>query len=133
MRIRRRWLAAAICTALLTSACGGDDDADTAAGTVADTADGASGGVTGDDAAAGAAITIDEFAFDGVTEVAVGTTVVVTNADSTQHTWSAVDGAFDSGALAPGDSFELTFTEAGTFDYQCNFHPSMTGTIVVTA
>ena len=27
MRTRRRWLAAAICTALVTTACGGDDDA----------------------------------------------------------------------------------------------------------
>lgn len=132
MPARRRWLAAAICTALLTSACGGDDDdVDTPAGTVDDTAEDAEGD-TADDAAAGATITIDDFAFDGVTEVALGTTVVVTNADSTPHTWSAVDGAFDSGSLAPGDSFEFTFTEAGTFDYQCNFHPSMTGTIVVT-
>ena len=132
MRIARRWLTVAICTALLTSACGGDDDADAGTPPTAGTADGADD-ATGDDAAVGATITIDGFAFDGVTEVAVGTTVVVTNADTTQHTWSAVEGAFDSGALAPGDTFEFTFTEAGTFDYQCNFHPSMTGTIVVTA
>jgi plastocyanin len=79
-----------------------------------------------------ATIEIANFAFDGVTEVAVGTTVVVTNIDSATHTWSALDGTFDSGALAAGDTFEFTFTEAGTFDYQCNFHPSMTGTIVVT-
>jgi plastocyanin len=67
-----------------------------------------------------------------VSEVPVGTTVVVTNTDSTQHTWTALDGTFDSGALGEGDTFEFTFTEAGTFDYRCNFHPSMTGTIVVT-
>lgn len=79
-----------------------------------------------------AAITIANFAFSGVAEVPVGTTVTVTNTDNTQHTWSADDGTFDSGALSPGESFEFTFTEAGSFAYFCNFHPSMSGTIVVT-
>ncbi len=86
----------------------------------------------GEDAVAGDTITISNFSFDGVTEVAVGTTVVVTNTDSAPHTWSAEDGTFDSGALGEGDTFEFTFTEAGEFPYFCNFHPSMTGTIVVT-
>lgn len=80
----------------------------------------------------GVTITIADFAFGGVTEVAVGTTVVVTNTDAAPHTWSADDGAFDSGALGEGETFEFTFTEAGEFAYHCNFHPSMTGTIVVT-
>ena len=81
---------------------------------------------------AGNTITIADFAFSGVTEIAVGTTIVVSNTDATPHTWSADDGAFDSGALSEGDTFEFTFTEAGEFAYHCNFHPSMTGTIVVT-
>lgn len=80
----------------------------------------------------GATITIADFAFGGVTEVPIGTTVVVTNEDATNHTWTAEDGTFDSGALGEGDSFEFTFTEAGQFSYFCNFHPSMTGQIVVT-
>ncbi len=81
---------------------------------------------------AGNTITIADFAFSGVTEVAVGTTIVVTNTDASPHTWSADGGSFDSGALSEGDTFEFTFTEAGEFAYHCNFHPSMTGTIVVT-
>ena len=89
-----------------------------------------SGDAAGD--AEGAAITIADFAFGGVTEVPVGTTVVVTNTDGATHTWTAEDGTFDSGALGQDDSFEFTFTEAGEFSYFCNFHPSMTGTIVVT-
>lgn len=80
----------------------------------------------------GATITIADFAFDGITEVAVGTTVVVTNTDSAPHTWTAVDGAFDSGSLGQGETFEFTFDTAGEFEYFCNFHPSMTGTITVT-
>lgn len=81
---------------------------------------------------AGNVITISDFSFDGVAEVPIGTTVVVTNTDPSPHTWSAEDGTFDSGALSEGDTFEFTFTEAGEFAYFCNFHPSMTGTIVVT-
>ena len=93
----------------------------------------ATGDASGDTASADdATITIADFAFDGVTEIPVGTTVVVTNEDSTAHTWTAVDGEFDSGALNPGDTFEFTFTEPGEFAYFCNFHPSMEGTITVT-
>lgn len=99
----------------------GDEDA--AAG--AD--EGAGEGAAGDNT-----ITIADFAFGGVTEVAVGTTVVVTNTDGSPHTWTAEGGAFDSGALGQNETFEFTFTEAGEFAYFCNFHPSMTGTIVVT-
>ena len=113
---------------LALGACGGDDD-DPAGDPVDQPADAPA---DEPDAAGEATITIADFAFDGVTEVAVGTTVIVTNDDSSQHTWSALDGAFDSGALAPGDSFEFTFTEPGEFAYQCNFHPSMTGTITVS-
>ena len=106
---------------LALSGCGGDDDVESI-----DTE------APADTAGAEATITIAGFAFEGVTEVPVGTTVVVTNTDSAQHTWTALDGTFDSGALGEGDTFEFTFDEAGSFDYQCNFHPSMTGTIVVT-
>jgi plastocyanin len=101
----------------VTGAATGDASGDTAS---ADTA-------SADDAT----ITIADFTFDGVTEIPIGTTVVVTNEDSTAHTWTAVDGEFDSGALDPGDTFEFTFTETGEFAYVCNFHPSMEGTITV--
>ena len=87
---------------------------------------------TPDPAPDGPTITIAGFAFSGVTEVAVGTTVVVTNTDAATHTWTAEDDTFDSGPLSQGTSFEFTFTEPGEFAYFCNFHPSMQGTIVVT-
>lgn len=121
-----RRVAAIGVVALSLSACGSDDEptngADASAPETSDSTD----------SIESATITIADFAFDGVTEVTVGTTVVVTNTDGAQHTWTALDGTFDSGALGEGDSFEFTFTEPGSFDYRCNFHPSMTGTIVVT-
>jgi plastocyanin len=125
--------AAALGVLIAVAACGGgDDDTDATIDTAtAQTVDDPTDGTA--TPAGDATITIADFAFEGVTEVAVGTTVVVTNTDGASHTWTAVDGSFDSGALGQGDSFEFTFTEPGEFEYACNFHPSMQGTIVVTA
>lgn len=117
--------AVAIAGLLSLAACSGDDGGGSPA-TESATASADS------PAAADSTITISGFAFSGVTEIPVGTTVVVTNDDSATHTWTATDGSFDSGSLAPGASFEFTFTEAGTFEYVCNFHPTMTGSITVT-
>lgn len=41
------------------------------------------------------------------------------------------DGSFSSGLFNPGQSFTLTFSEPGTYNYVCNIHPGMSGTIVV--
>ncbi len=118
----RTTLAASASLLLTLTACGGGDDASSAAEAVSTAP-----------ATGGAAITIAGFAFSGATEVAVGTTVAVTNDDSATHTWTSEDGTFDSGSIAPGESFEFTFDTAGTFAYHCNFHASMQGTITVTA
>ena len=128
-------------TVLVAAGCGGDDDdaTPTTVATVTTPAPTDEPATTDAPAPTTAApevgeteIVIADFAFTGVQEVPVGTTIVVTNADAATHTFTAVDGSFDSGALAQGDTFEVTFTDAGEFEYVCNFHPSMTGTIVVT-
>jgi len=77
-------------------------------------------------------VTIANFSFGpNDLQVKVGTTVTWTNQDSASHTVTADDGSFDSGSLSQGSSFSFTFTEAGTFPYSCNFHPSMVGTVTV--
>lgn len=38
---------------------------------------------------------------------------------------------FSSPTLAPGATFTFTFTAAGTYEYHCGIHGSMTGSIVV--
>lgn len=76
-------------------------------------------------------ITIADFAFSGPETASVGDTITVTNEDAVGHTWTAVDGDFDSGSLGQGESFEFTFDEAGEFDYFCAVHPTMTGIITV--
>jgi plastocyanin len=82
--------------------------------------------------------------------VSVGTTVTFYNASDEAHTVTAADGVpqyFASGGfesedvakenvgealVAPGESYEVTFEEPGTYDYFCiPHHDEMTGTIEV--
>ena len=63
--------------------------------------------------------------------VTLGTTVSWTIIGDLPHTVTA-DG-FDSGIMSPGDVFEWTFEEAGTFDYVCALHPGMEGRVIVEA
>ena len=85
-----------------------------------------------DEEASGESVEIADFAFSPAElTVPAGTTVTWTNNDSAPHTVTSDDGAFDSGRLDEGDTFEFTFEEAGTFAYHCDFHPNMTATITV--
>src|SRR5438445_10390219 len=64
-------------------------------------------------------------------------TVTWINNDNVTHTVTSgdpqkgADGKFDSRLLKPGKEFSHTFTEIGTFNYYCQVHPAMIGTIVV--
>lgn len=78
-----------------------------------------------------ASITIENFSFEGATNVTVGTTVTVTNHDGVTHTWTSADGVWNSGGLGGGESFEFTFDEPGEYAYFCSIHPTMTGTVIV--
>jgi plastocyanin len=64
--------------------------------------------------------------------VSAGTTVTWTNQGSASVTVTSADGLFDSGQIAPGGSFSVTFDTPGTFRYFCDPYPHMKGTIVVT-
>jgi plastocyanin len=65
--------------------------------------------------------------------VAPGQTVVWTNGDTASHTVTSDTLVWDSGILAPGDSFFRVFPFRGTFPYRCVVHGAarMSGTIVV--
>ena len=69
------------------------------------------------------AIAIADFKFvpEDVT-VDVGTAVTWTNEDAAPHTATADDGSFDTGDLREGDEDTVTFSEAGSFTYFCEFH-----------
>lgn len=65
-------------------------------------------------------------------EITVGDTVTWTNEDDgVIHTVTAADESFDSGFLAPGESWSYTFTEPGEFEYLCMPHPWMRARVIV--
>jgi len=79
-------------------------------------------------------VNIQNMAFSPSTlNVKVGTTVTWVNKDSTAHDVVSDTGLFNSGNLNNGQSYSYTFNQAGSFPYHCGIHPSMTGTIVVSA
>ena len=70
-------------------------------------------------------------------EIKVGDTVSWINNDSSPHTVtsSSDEGniTFDSDVLRRGETFYFTFDQEGQYVYLCTLHPSMIGTVVVTA
>jgi plastocyanin len=42
-------------------------------------------------------------------------------------------GPLRSKTLNTGDTYQYTFTRAGTYSYLCTIHPFMLGSVVVTA
>lgn len=64
-------------------------------------------------------------------EVGVNNTITWMNQDSAPHTVTANSNSFNSGTIVPGSNFTMTFTTPGTYQYHCNIHPFMTGTVIV--
>ena len=75
-------------------------------------------------------VTIQNFSFSpAILSVKAGDTVTWTNQDPMQHT--VTGNGFQSKPLSNGQTYSFTFNTAGTFDYHCSIHPSMTGRITV--
>lgn len=113
-----------LCTLLvLVTACGGSDDGGGGAP--------AAGAGTPTSAAAPAVptppgtIVIANFDFaPEVLQVRVGDTITVENRDDADHTVTATDKSFDTGAVPTGKT-TFTVTKAGRFEYVCEIHPFM--------
>jgi plastocyanin len=67
----------------------------------------------------------------GELRVRAGARVRWVNGDQVQHSVTADNGAFDSGLIDPGQSFERVFDRPGTYSYHCTPHPFMHGRVVV--
>ncbi len=117
-RARSRALAAVAALGLILAACSG------------------SGGAGGSPVAT---TTVDlpqsyKFAPSAIT-VANGATVTWTNHDNFTHSVQFLDGGLpgDPRVMKPGETVTFTFDKAGTFSYQCSFHPqNMKGSVTVT-
>jgi len=78
------------------------------------------------------AITIVDFAYGDPITVSAGVPIAVTNADGVGHTLTARNSEFDTGLLlASDDSMFDAPTVPGTYTFFCEFHPSMTGELIV--
>lgn len=70
--------------------------------------------------------------FPARTRVKKGSTLTFTNVGDVPHTATAVKSAdWDTGALAKGESKDVTFSEPGIFYYICTPHPWMYGQVIV--
>jgi plastocyanin len=109
---------------LAAAGCGAQDAPSPGAATATASANGGSR----------AAVSIRNLAYAPATvSVGVGGTVVWTFEDgSIPHTVTADANSFgsDPNGLSSG-RFEHTFGKAGAFDYHCDFHPTMKGTVRV--
>ena len=77
-------------------------------------------------------VDIADFAFAPASvEIGIGTQVTWRNVDPTAHTVTARDGSFDSGTLDPSSEFSTMFERSGTFEFFCQIHPTMQGTVRV--
>jgi plastocyanin len=77
-------------------------------------------------------ITIENFTFNP-TEVTIkrGATVTWRNADDIPHSVVEVAAKFRSKALDTGETFSMTFANAGEIAYFCGLHPHMMGKIII--
>ena len=80
-------------------------------------------------------VSMRNFTFEpSVLRVPAGATVTWVN-DETQvglaHTSTSDNPGWDSGFLAPGQSYSRSFSSGGQFPYHCEPHPTMRATIIV--
>ena len=106
---------------LLGAACGGGDDEPGSNGE-------AGGGNT-------VTLTAADLAFAPTSLTATsGSTVEFTNEDDTEHNITAEDAGIDKDVDAGGSvTIDLTDVGAGSYDFFCEYHPDMKGTLEVTA
>lgn len=81
-------------------------------------------------------VDISGFAFPETVTIAAGGTLTWLNHDGAAHTVTFASSPAPTPAelsLAPGATGTVTFTAAGSYDYACQIHPSMTGRVEVTA
>lgn len=69
-----------------------------------------------------------------ILRVQKGTTVTWKNQDNAQHSITSDEnspkGGLDSDTLKKGETYEHTFTETGTYNYYCEFHPATMKAVV---
>lgn len=66
--------------------------------------------------------------FEGTAHFApTDTPLTISNDGEFPHSFTAVDGSFDSGILQPGQTFEVTLEQAGVIQFFCTLHGTAEG------
>lgn len=87
---------------------------------------------------AGSGVSVQDEVFSPpMTHVNPGGSLSWSNDGVEQHTITADDGSFDSGPLDPGQTFQVTFANPGSYPYYCSIHGGpnavgMAGIVVVS-
>ena len=129
MRKRLAVLGAVLALGLVAAACSSDNGGSTAT-TTPPAATGATGGTGGSGATT---LTMQNIAYSPTSlSVATGSTIDLDNKDSVEHTFT-VDGQDVDVTIEPTATATATIDlAAGSYDFHCKIHPSMTGTLTVT-
>ena len=135
--------------ALMTAACGGDDDAPATATTTTQAAPTDTPGTSATETPGTAtgeipseiSITAENISFDKASltiKAGVATTITMTNKDSIAHNFHVMAGSVDEAITPPftaADSpqtLTVTIDTPGSYTFQCDVHPTtMNGTIEV--
>lgn len=134
-------IAALFCAmALMAAGCGGEEESAsvpkatttpeaTAEATASATATGTQEGAAADSAS----VAIEGFTYTPKTvEVEAGATVTWTDEDASNHTVTFTEKSVKSiDNIREGQSKKVRFEKPGTYDYICEFHPGMAGTVEV--
>jgi len=131
--LKTRVLATIAVSLLAVTACGSDAATSSDSMSPADTPMATDGADTSGGAAT---VGLRDSRYDPTDiEIAAGDTVTFTNNDPYDHTITSAEDAgieFDSGEIGQDVTFEQTFDAAGTYDFFCEIHPTMRGTITVS-
>lgn len=137
---RNRAAAAALAVTLL--ACGGTPATQPPAGSappvssaspVSSAPTASDAPASGEPGATSARVAIGDNTFSpAALEVSVDDEVVWQHDGENPHTVTFADDGPDSGNLANGETYRLTFEEAGEFSYVCAIHSQMQGTVTVS-
>lgn len=76
----------------------------------------------------GDVVELDDNCFDGTGHrLDAGATLTIRNRGQLPHTYTALDGSFDTGTLQPGEETELILTEPGVLPVRCTLHSDASG------
>jgi hypothetical protein len=76
----------------------------------------------------GSTVSMQDSCFAGIAHFApTDNTITVSNDGGLPHTFTAVDGSFDSGTVQPGETYEFSVSEPGIYEVFCSLHGTASG------